>query len=132
MLVFFLSDGIILLLGLEYAGWSLFVRRHNSTHRTLVCWVVFVFQTVYLYSWHLSMLGGLCLLDSITLLVALEQVEWSLPDIPYNFKAKTTQHAQVRRVELCRLKNKDHPTYSSPRSRAIPSEKQRPPNILKS
>jgi hypothetical protein len=29
-----LSDGITLLLGLEYVGWSLFVRRYNSTPRT--------------------------------------------------------------------------------------------------
>jgi len=42
-------------------------------------------QTVKLNAWHLSMLGGLCLSDSINLLVALEQVEWSLFDIPYNF-----------------------------------------------
>ena len=28
------SDGIVLLLGLEYVGWSLFLRRYSSTPRT--------------------------------------------------------------------------------------------------
>ena len=31
---FCLSDGISLLLGLEYVGWSLFVRRYTSTPGT--------------------------------------------------------------------------------------------------
>ena len=31
---FCLSDGITLLLGHEYVGWSLFVRPHNSTRGT--------------------------------------------------------------------------------------------------
>ena len=74
----FLSDGITLLLGLKYVGFSLLVRRHNSTPRTCVCRVVFVCQTVSLYSWDLNMLGGLYLSDSITLLLDLEYVGWSL------------------------------------------------------
>jgi hypothetical protein len=59
------------------------------------------------------MLGGFCLSDSITLLMGLEYVGWSL-------------------VKLSRLKNKDYPAYSSPTSRVIPPDKQRPPNILMS
>ena len=35
-----------LLLGLEYVGWSLFVRTHSFTPRTLVCWVTFVCQAL--------------------------------------------------------------------------------------
>ena len=38
----------------------------------------FVCQTVSLYSWDLSMLGGLCLSDSITLLLGFEYAGWSL------------------------------------------------------
>jgi hypothetical protein len=49
------------------------------------------------------MLGGLSLSDDITLLLELESVGWSL-----FFR------------------------HSSPRSRVMPSDKQRPPNILKS
>jgi hypothetical protein len=56
----YLSESITLLLGLEHFGWSLLVREHNVTPRTLVCWVVFVCQTVSHYPWDLSMLGGLC------------------------------------------------------------------------
>jgi hypothetical protein len=41
-----LSDGITLLLGLEYVGWCLFVRRYNFTPKTLASWVVFVGQTL--------------------------------------------------------------------------------------
>ena len=40
--------------------------------------MVFVCQTVLLYSWDLSMLGGLSLPDDITLLLGLEYVGWSL------------------------------------------------------
>jgi len=72
------SDSITLLLGLEYVGWSLFVREYNSTPRIWVCWVVFACQMVYLYSWDLSMLGGLCLSDSLALLLEFEYVGWSL------------------------------------------------------
>ena len=39
--------------------------------------MVFVCQTVSLCSWDLSILGGLCLSDGITLLLGLEYVEWS-------------------------------------------------------
>ena len=45
-----LSDSLALLLGFEYVGWSLFVRWYNSTRGICVCWVVFDFQTAYLYS----------------------------------------------------------------------------------
>ena len=41
-----LSDSITLLLGLEYVGWSLFVRPYSFTPRTLLCLVVFVCQNV--------------------------------------------------------------------------------------
>jgi hypothetical protein len=64
-----LSDSITLLMELEYVGWSLFVRWYIFTSGTLVCWVVFVCERVSLYSWDLSMLGGLCLSDSITLIL---------------------------------------------------------------
>jgi hypothetical protein len=50
------------------------------------------------------MLSGLCLSNGITLVLGLEHVGWSL---------------FVR-------------DYTSPRSKVIPSDKQRPPNILKS
>ena len=85
-----LSDGITFLLGLEHVGWSLsvcisllgheyvewslFVRQYHSTLDTYVCWVIFVCQTVSLYSWDMSMLGGLCLSDGISLLLGLEYV----------------------------------------------------------
>jgi hypothetical protein len=39
-----LSESITLLLGLEYAGWSLLVRPYSFTPRTLVCLVVFICQ----------------------------------------------------------------------------------------
>ena len=51
--------------------------------------MVFVFQMVYLYSWDLSILGGLCLSDCIILLVTLEHVECSLLFRPYNFTPGT-------------------------------------------
>jgi len=102
-----LSDRITLLLGLEYVGCSLFVRRHSSTHGiwvywvvfvcqtynftpgTWVCWVVFVCQSVCLYSYDLSMLSGLCLSNSIALLLGLEYIGWSLFVRPYNFTPGT-------------------------------------------
>jgi hypothetical protein len=107
------------------------------------------------------MLGGLCLLDSITLLVTLEHVEWSLPDITYNFTPQnlsmlgglclldsitllvaleqvkwslpdiTYNFTHSQGVKLCDLTGKDHPTYISPWSKAIRYKKQRPPYILK-
>ena len=40
--------------------------------------MIFVGQTVSLYSWDLSMLGGLYLSESITLLLGFEYGGWSL------------------------------------------------------
>jgi hypothetical protein len=62
------------------------------------------------------MLGGLCFSDGIALLLGLEYVGWSL-----------FSHTQVLGVELCRLTNKDHPAYSSPRSKIIPSDQKKNP-----
>jgi hypothetical protein len=45
-----LSDGIALLLELEYVGWSLFVRLYSSTPGTRVYWVIFICQTAQFYS----------------------------------------------------------------------------------
>ena len=51
-----LSERISLLLELEYVGCSFFVRWYNSTRGILAYWVVFVCQTVQLYSYDLIML----------------------------------------------------------------------------
>ena len=40
--------------------------------------MVFACQMVYLYSWDLSMLGGLCFSDGLTLSLGLEYVECPL------------------------------------------------------
>ena len=84
-----LSDSLTLLMGPEYVGWSVFVRWYIFTSGTFVCWVVFVCQMVLLYSWDLSMLGGLYLSDSITLLMGLEYVGWSLFVREYNSTPRT-------------------------------------------
>jgi hypothetical protein len=61
-----LSKGLTLLLGLEYVGWSLLIRR-----------IALLLDT--------SMLGGLCFSDGITLLLELEYIGCSLFVRPYNF-----------------------------------------------
>ena len=69
-----LSERIALLLELEYGGCSFFVRWYNSTRGILAYWVVFVCQTVQLYSYDLIMLGGLCLSERIALLLGVDHV----------------------------------------------------------
>ena len=66
-----------------------FVRWYNTTRGILVYLVVFACQTVQLYSYDLSMLGGLCLSERIALLLGIDHVGWSLFVRRYNFIPRT-------------------------------------------